>query len=496
MHLPSCSLAIILALAAASNKVSAEPIFAQRNQVVYGKSSLSSLSSSTPQHPLKISPDRTPIKTYADQAVFRFNAESSEELALIYNATHHLDLDIWSIGSTHIDVRITQPQGARLFKALPENVRKHARRMIPDLNNAVRRTLTGDSDMFAVKGKLPHRPSLKVPSMDETFFSNFQTIEAINAWLTLVTTLHPKNTAIINLGKSHEGRDIQGIHLFRERTLYERISGTKRKTILINGALHAREWISVSTVCYIAWAMIAGRSTDPEIARLLDGFDFVLFPTINVDGYAYTWQDRLWRKNRQPTSVPFCQGVDLDRNFAYGWGLSAQQQLGIQSNPCSENYQGAESFDAIETKLLSDWINSIHAADDRALTGYLDLHSYAQTILYPYALSCEVEPRDEETLLELAIGGSKAMKSSSGEHYDAESACNADGHLANANAFAQANAGAALDWVYHGGVHWAYVLKLRDTGSYGFLVPKEEILPTGLEVLEFVKYFGRFILDR
>jgi murein tripeptide amidase MpaA len=36
---------------------------------------------------------------------------------------------------------------------------------------------------------------------------------------------------------------------------------------------------------------------------LLDNFDFIICPVINVDGYDYTWNgDRMWRKTRSPNS--------------------------------------------------------------------------------------------------------------------------------------------------------------------------------------------------
>ena len=41
---------------------------------------------------------------------------------------------------------------------------------------------------------------------------------------------------------------------------------------------------------------------------------------------------------------------------------------------------------------------------------------------------------------------------------------------------------------------YSYQVKLRDTGSYGFLLPKENIVPTGEEMLAALKYFGDFLL--
>ena len=53
-----------------------------------------------------------------------------------------------------------------------------------------------------------------------------------------------------------------------------------------------------------------------------------------------------------------------------------------------------------------------------------------------------------------------------------------------------------MDWFYHEmHVRWAYQLKLRDRGTYGFLLPREHIIPTGKEMVDAIMYFGGFLQE-
>lgn len=270
----------------------------------------------------------------------------------------------------------------------------------------------------------------------------------------------------------------------------------KRKTILITGGLHAREWISSSSVSYIAWAIIMGYNSKTNmITKLVDNFDIIFVPVVNPDGYEYTWQtDRLWRKTRQATNFRYCRGLDLDHAFGYEWDSKTKDE------PCSESYGGESAFQAVEAQTLSAWARSEVEDNNVEFIGFLDLHSYSQQIMFPFSYSCAADPPNLENLEELAAGLAKAIRLSTGETYSVSSACEgvmgfASGGDASSSTRIESGGGSAIDWFYHD-LHakYSYQIKLRDTGSYGFLLPSSEIVPTGEEVFSAVKYFGDFLL--
>jgi murein tripeptide amidase MpaA len=128
------------------------------------------------------------------------------------------------------------------------------------------------------------------------------------------------------VGRTHENRSmiVAKIGLMPFRTL--------RRSVWVDGGIHAREWISTSTVLYSMARLINGTlARDDDVRKLIDTYDFYFMPVVNPDGYAYThddvkkvWdspeqqeQQRMWRKNRRPHDD--CPGVDLNRNFAFAW---------------------------------------------------------------------------------------------------------------------------------------------------------------------------------
>ncbi|OAA44935.1 zinc carboxypeptidase [Metarhizium rileyi] len=427
---------------------------------------------------------------YANELVLRFNVTTSKEEIALSDAAAQLFLDIWAFTDEFVDIRLHRDEVSPLLSLLPPSLQAAQSTLISDLASAVYNSMSfhhGEEAVEAVE-------ALSVPlsrfsaASDNIFFQDYQPLSVIYRWMRLLEAMFPSYVEYFPIGSSSEGREISALRV----GLSSAVDPTKpRKTIVVTGGLHAREWITTSTVNYVAWSFITSFGKERMITKLLHEFDIVFVPVLNPDGVVYSWQvDRLWRKSRQQTNIQYCRGLDLDHAFGYGWNGSASQ-----ADPCSESYGGEQPFQAVEAMQLALWARN-ESLNNVKFVGLVDLHSYSQQILFPYAFSCQAVPPNLENLEELAAGIAKAIRLANGESYSVTSAC--EGATARRDQFTprlQLGGGSAIDWFYHEmEAHFSYQLKLRDTGSYGFLLPKEYIIPSGEEVFSAMKYYGDYLL--
>ena len=448
---------------------------------------------------------------YGDEVVLRFRLNNVEEADALFEATETLYLDVWEWTTDWVDIRLSKDVLPLLLGLLPPSLQRSHAPLILDLPRAVYDTFltTGDDSHKQNSRSTSSLPAFRSQEIgQDLFFLDYQPLSVVYPWMRLMNSLFPSITDMITIGYSTETRPIQGLRISAWK---DPSSDSKpRETILIIGGSHAREWISVSTVTYIAHSLITRYGTYNGVTKFLNHFDVVLVPTLNPDGYVYTWEeDRLWRKNRQSTPLPFCHGIDLDRAFDFAWDGAA-----TRDNPCSESYAGATPFAAIEAKALADWARNETESNNVFFTAFLDLHSYSQQVLYPYSYSCQAFPPSLEDLEEVATDIAKGFRLANGYYYGVSSAC--EGSTAsstdpstslksNTDPAASSrkqvqprvtpSGGSALDWFYQAlRVKYSYQVKLRDTGSYGFLLPKTNIVPTGQEGFGAVMALARYLL--
>jgi carboxypeptidase A4 len=127
--------------------------------------------------------------------------------------------------------------------------------------------------------------------------------------------------------------------------------------------------------------------------------------------------------------------------------------------------------------VLAAFTNKIVAAQGVQL--YIDVHSYSQLFMTPYGYSCTATVSNNSILQSLAKGVATAIKAVYGTAYQYGPICTTI-YPATGNSVDYAATVA--------GTKYTFTIELRDTGSYGFVLPAKQILPTGLETYAGFRY--------
>merc|ERR1712183_1256924 len=259
-----------------------------------------------------------------------------------------------------------------------------------------------------------------------------------------------------SIGKSYEGSDMRIVKVCK--------GGCGNKPAMwIDGGIHAREWVSPAVVMFMLKELV---ENDSDHQDLLENIDWYILPVVNPDGYLYTQTDnRLWRKTRSPNGNN-CFGTDANRNFGFQWGTG-----GSSSDPCSDTYMGASAFSEIETANMRDWLT----AHKDTVKFYNNVPSYSQLVLLPWGWGFD-EPDNVDDLYRVAEAGNDALYAVHQKTYE----------VGCIPCMLYVASGGSLDWTLGElGIPYSYGMELRDTGAYGFLLPPEQIIPTGEEVWAF-----------
>ncbi|KAH9899037.1 hypothetical protein F4778DRAFT_182393 [Xylariomycetidae sp. FL2044] len=323
---------------------------------------------------------------------------------------------------------------------------------------------------IAEEGELAEYPGIDLSAMalpSATWFNAYHAYADHLTFLRDVQASFSSNSEIISAGTSFEGRTIQGIHLWG--------SGGKgsKPAIVFHGNVHAREWVTSMVVEYLTYQLVLTYRTDSAITTVLNNYDFYIFPIVNPDGFSYTQTStRLWRKNRQTRSGTTAVGTDINRNWPYEWSGS-----GSSSSPGSETYRGAAAGDTPENTGIRRYIDTLAAG--RGIKLYIDWHSYGQYILTPYGYSCSAQASNQNAQNTLAARTGSAIAALYGTRFTTGGTCSV----------LYATNGGSNDYLTDvSDAEYGWAIELRDTGRNGFVLPADQILPSGVEALAGMKY--------
>lgn len=158
-------------------------------------------------------------------------------------------------------------------------------------------------------------------------FSNYLRHDEVNDYMDYLALNYPKLVTVSQCGQSYEGRTVKCIKISynhagedefhsSNRTVKSaklksasngKLTGNKCKrkgggaksaiaklksknekmksTVLIDGGIHGREWISVAATVYCINQLVENFRRNTHLLRKLD---FVIVPIVNVDGYEYS----------------------------------------------------------------------------------------------------------------------------------------------------------------------------------------------------------------
>ncbi|GJE92386.1 peptidase M14 [Phanerochaete sordida] len=412
-------------------------------------------------------------QTSAASAILRRIATDPERgwdaHAVVEDVVQSFNADVWSVGEHHVDVYL--PDGSANASAPSLAALPYADAYLP-------------SALFEVPRTRPQSYWDLGSLTNTTFHTQYHSLEDIHTFTQELLELYPNNVKVVPIGHSAENREMFALEIFKDEH-----TKAKKAGFVITGAQHAREWIATSTAMFVAHALLADPSESYSMASLLSTYTFHLVLVPNPDGYVYTWgTDRLWYKNRQILGPnERCIGLDMNRNWGHKWKPrarfpAAQAAKKIPTDPCSHWYPGHRPFESPEVNNIANYVTTLPN-----LRGYVDLRSYGQMISSPWSYTCKKTTKDAEDQLEAALGAAAAIKTAHGTPFTAGSLCQ----------LTYKAPGNVVDYMYGmAGIKYSYAVHLRDTGTYGFLLPPEWIRPVGEETANMIKALAGFIINK
>ncbi|MFC5569476.1 M14 family zinc carboxypeptidase [Lysobacter yangpyeongensis] len=248
-------------------------------------------------------------------------------------------------------------------------------------------------------------------------YSCYRTVEETYAAMDALAAAHPNLARVVDIGpswlRSRNASAGYRMRVLRLNNVATDASIHNKPNMVVLGSIHAREYTPAELLTRFGEWLVNGYGTDSEATWLLDNFRFHIVLQANPDGRKKAEAGLSWRKNVDDlngTCSANAYGVDLNRNFPYRWNSASG---GSSGDPCLGNYRGPGAASEPESIAMFQYIagtpgvsgvyaggvlpdrrgdasTSLAPSDYRGL--FIDLHSYARLVLWPWSYSTAAPP--------------------------------------------------------------------------------------------------------
>ncbi len=181
---------------------------------------------------------------------------------------------------------------------------------------------------------------------------------------------------------------------------------------------YANEPVGVEVTISLLKYFVENYASDSSIAEQVNSAQIWFIPLVNPDGHkvALDGGNSLWRKNicdnnRNGIFDSESDGVDLNRNYGFEWGLT-----GASDDFSNDTYHGTAPWSEPETKAVKAFMES------REFVAGISYNSIGETVLFPYGYDHPVKTPDFRALKKLAQDIAMAIPGDNGNHYNFKAA--------------------------------------------------------------------------
>ena len=223
----------------------------------------------------------------------------------------------------------------------------------------------------------------------DAFNFTYKNVYMINDILWNYHKNHPDVTEMYNLGTSNQGFPILGLRITSNPS-----SDNKKPSILINGAHHGDELLSVLYALYNIEFTLQNQDT-PQVQQWLTNLDLWFIPLVNPDGNWMTLHTNsgknIGRKNGLNTdgqceAQSIREGVDLNRNYPFQWG---EANKGSSANSTSNYFRGDSAASEPETQIM------MALANREKFVAAISWHTHGTMIISPYTIPGLTNPNPD-----------------------------------------------------------------------------------------------------